>query len=521
MIGIAAFGFPVLFVIYLRDSGVHRDIPFRNAVLATAVGVGLGVGWAWVAGFVFADGYGVALVADTGVGHTFLYGLAIPIGEALLMLTPALVVRVLGKSTRESLDGFLIGALGATAFTTAATVTLLAPQLAEGPVAENRSLAGLIAEAGIQGIAMPLASVAVGGIFGVALWFTPAANASQPRRGPMPTVSAAVLFAIGLFVGFGLLDVSPFSNSLYLGGYLLFAVLALLALRIAIQAALLYEAHDDKSLEEQWHCADCDRVVPRMAFCPNCGVAYLAGSRTSRNARRVDGFPGSYTAEPVRRSADARVLLTMGAGVGVAAVVAVGVSVLITPAAEHYVCPPDCGRPPLGIPIETNPRFSPENGAFSVAYPGEGTAYKATFRPDGVVLDFTAGDTGTLALLGEPARDRTPQQIVKDLIKEKYPNATVAYEIPNTSVGYQPGYGVVADDYPQNASGRYTRLRVLIVAAVKHDYALIAAAVGPYHKFSPTYGSGHPSGANLELAMDMGKYVNSFKWRGDRYRQTS
>ena len=164
----------MLFVIYLRDSGVHRDIPFRNAVLAAAVGVGLGVGWAWVAGFVFADGYGVALVADTGVGHTFCTRLAIPIGEALLMLTPALVVRVLGKSTRESLDGFLIGALGATAFTAAATVTLLAPQLAEGLVAEDRSLAGLIVEAGIQGVAMPLASVAVGGIFGVALWFTPA-----------------------------------------------------------------------------------------------------------------------------------------------------------------------------------------------------------------------------------------------------------------------------------------------------------------------------------------------------------
>ena len=133
------------------------------------------------------------------------------------------------------------------------------------------------------------------------------------------------------------------------------------------------------------------------------------------------------------------------------------------------------------------------------------------------MLDFVAGDTGTLALFGEPARDRTPQQIVMDLLKAKYPDATVAYEIPNASVGYQPGYGVAADAYPQNSTGRYTRLRVLIMVAVKHDFALIAAAVGPYHKFSPDFGSGHPSGANLELAMDMGKYVNSFQWRGDRY----
>ena len=99
-----------------------------------------------------------------------------------------------------------------------------------------------------------------------------------------------------------------------------------------------------------------------------------------------------------------------------------------------------------------------------------------------MVLDYVGGDTGTLALFGEPARDRTPKQIARDLIKEKYPDATVDYEIPNASVGYQPGYGVAADEYPQNSTGRYARLRVLVMVAVKHDYALIAAAVGPYHR---------------------------------------
>lgn len=33
-----------------------------------------------------------------------------------------------------------------------------------------------------------------------------------------------------------------------------------------------------------------------------------------------------------------------------------------------------------------------------------------------------------------------------------------------------------------------------MIAAVKHDYALIATAAGPYHEFSPDYGTGHPSG---------------------------
>ena len=68
-----------------------------------------------------------------------------------------------------------------------------------------------------------------------------------------------------------------------------------------------------------------------------------------------------------------------------------------------------------------------------------------------MVLDYVGGDTGTLALFGEPARNRTPKRITLDLIKEKYPDATVNYEIPNASVGYQPGYGVAADEYPQNS----------------------------------------------------------------------
>jgi len=54
-----------------------------------------------------------------------------------------------------------------------------------------------------------------------------------------------------------------------------------------------------------------------------------------------------------------------------------------------------------------------------------------------------------------------------------------------------------------------------VMVAVKNDYALVAAATGPYHEFAPDFGSGHPSGANLQLALDMGKYVNSFSWRDD------
>ena len=70
---------------------------------------------------------------------------------------------------------------------------------------------------------------------------------------------------------------------------------------------------------------------------------------------------------------------------------------------------------------------------------------------------------------------------------------------------------------PGADAGRY-RLRVIIMAAVKDDLALIAVAEGPFRRFTPDFGPGPPSGANLEIAMDMAKYVESFSWKGDPVR---
>jgi len=125
---------------------------------------------------------------------------------------------------------------------------------------------------------------------------------------------------------------------------------------------------------------------------------------------------------------------------------------------------------------------------------------------------YAGGDTGTLDLWGEPAEKRTAKQVIDQMIAEYYPDATLHYEIPNAMVGYEPGYGGVFDQYPQDSSGTFTRLRLVALSAIKDDYALVALAVGPYHEFTPDFGTGHPSGANLALALDMGKYVNSFRW---------
>ncbi len=237
-----------------------------------------------------------------------------------------------------------------------------------------------------------------------------------------------------------------------------------------------------------------------MAFCPICGVAIRALSR------------------PVQRADDRPLLAAWGAGVTLVAVVLVGVSALASTPPARYRCPPDCGSPPTTEPVATNPRFTAPDGSFSVAYPAGGAAYSITTANDGVTADFLAGDGGTMQLIGKPAAGRTPKEIATDLLDQTYPDTDVDYEIPNAMVGYHPGYGMVLDSWPQNATGDYMRIRVVILAAVKNDLALIAVATGPYHAYGPDFGPGIPSGANLDLALDMGKYVNSFRWRGDPAR---
>lgn len=225
--------------------------------------------------------------------------------------------------------------------------------------------------------------------------------------------------------------------------------------------------------------------------------------------------PGQYT---VTASRGPKYFVTLGIW---AVVLATGMMILavldnwVPNVPNRYVCPPDCGRPPSGLPVATNPRFTSPGGEFSVSYPAPGAAYNVTIDADGVTAVWTAGDGGTLRLFSQAADGRNAEQVAGSLMDDLFPDARIAYQLPNAAVGYRPGYGHVADFQPMVASYQSTLLRVIIVVAVKNDLALIALAAGPFHEFTPSFGPGPPSPANLQIAQDMGKYVNSFSWRGD------
>lgn len=223
--------------------------------------------------------------------------------------------------------------------------------------------------------------------------------------------------------------------------------------------------------------------------------------------------PGRYTARGVARPRYVATLGLLALGLGIA-ILSLSLWGSLVTRESVYVCPPDCGRPPNALPVASLPRFVASGGQFAVSYPEPGAAYDVTTRADAVNARLTAGDGGLLRLFGEPARGRDARQVVEQLMAKQFPNAVVAYELPNTTVGYQPGYGVVANFRQPGLSNR-ADLRVIVMAAVKNDLALVATGEGPFRRFSRDFGPGPPSAASVQIALDMGKYVESFSWRGD------
>ncbi|MGB8403114.1 MAG: zinc ribbon domain-containing protein [Mycobacterium sp.] len=538
LVAVAVLGLPMIFGVYLHTSGINRDAPRGTLFLTGVISLVLGAGWALITGAAAARSYGIPLGAGIAGARVLRDGVSVTLGGLLIMQVPALLMRLIRPGPREALHGYAIGAHGAIIFTAAATLTRLAPQFTTGAVVKDRPMQDLLVEAGIRGLATPITFAAVGGLVGAALWFTRPPTKTQTHRGYLRLILSLIAVTVAvIFALLGMVGVSQMRQLVQLALYLSLALVALLALRIGLHLALLHEAHDEMHMDQPLLCAQCDHVVPDAPFCAHCGASTRTSSRTAREAQRTErlertdqsddltvgllpGYSlhaGAY-APPPPTTRHVKVTLSLVTILVVIAALLVGLSGLLEKPAARYVCPPECGHPPMGEPVMVNPRFTAPDGSFSVDYPSSGSAYKVETTDHGIMAHLEAGDGGTLQLFSRPAAGKQPKDIAAEMIKKTYPDAKTAYEIPNAMVGYQPGYGVVADWYPQSTTGMYSRTRLLILVSIKHDLALVAAASGPYHPFGPDFGSGKPSAVGLELALDMGQYVNSFSWRGDPTR---
>ena len=285
MVVLAALGLPVLFVLYLWESDIVRDLPRHVLALVAALGVAFGIGWVWLTGGLVARAYGVPMAAGFVLENLADVGLQVAVGGVVFMLAPAVLVRFMVRhKARESLDGFVIGALGALSFTAAATTTRLAPPFVSG-LLEQAPLLRRFIEAVLYGLAAPITAAALGGLIGILLWFRPGGGAAERPvliRGSMLGFTALVLL---IYLAIWLIDASPLPRWPQLALHLLITVAAIVAARLCLQLALLHEA-PDRPPELPVLCLHCERVVPDMPFCPACGFAARALSRATRRQRR-------------------------------------------------------------------------------------------------------------------------------------------------------------------------------------------------------------------------------------------
>lgn len=538
LITVASLGLPMLLVIYWRRSRVFDDVPGWAIWVAAVLAIGLGVTWVLLTGDLVIRGAASPFDAGAGGRRALRQGLGASDGAAAVMLVPLIVVRLLWRrARRDVLDGFVIGVLSSLVFTGSVNLTRLAPQLVTAPVARNQPVGWLFFEAAVRGVTVPLTAACIGGLVGAGLWFTRRRTTGRLSR---PLVIATLLgFSLtifGVYAAVGRADVEGTSRLAVLSWHAGMTVLAIIALRIGLQIAILHEATAEAP-GTPLLCLHCRQVVPEKAFCPSCGAATRASPSRSRAERRqvtpqdpgdqdhddepaAARWPGfavpahTYAAARVTRQSPLPVLATWLTGMVVLSALFIGLPALTVKPLARYNCPPDCGNPPSGEPVSLNPRYTVPSGQFSVAYPAAGSTYTVSKDDNGITAKWNAGDGGEMRLTGEAAEGRSAREVAKGFLATKFPTANKAYEIPNAMIGFEPGYGEVADVFPLDLDISSVRMRAVVIVAVKDDVALIASAFGPFHQFGPDFGPGRPSPANLQIAEDLGKYVNSFQWGG-------
>lgn len=231
------------------------------------------------------------------------------------------------------------------------------------------------------------------------------------------------------------------------------------------------------------------------------------------------GYPPAMPSSPgvARHTSHLKLFVFLGVGLAVAIAAVIGISALATPAVKVYTCPPQCGGPPQGVPQVGLPVFVGADNSFSVQYYPDSPSWKVDRDAAGITDESLVDPGGFLRVFATPAGGRTAQQLVTAMLQQTYPNATQRYQLPNAMVGYQPGYGEVDQVVPQSSDGSYAPESVLVMASVKGDVALVAEALGPYQPWDPDKGpwDGHPSGVDMEVAIDLDALVNTFSWSGD------
>ncbi len=528
-IAVAAAAVPLLYLLYLYEVEVYDEEPSLVVGLTFGLGLLLGVPWAIFTGRTVT----IALLHGMTTGHTagdvLTAGILLPLLAQVVMLVGSVVLYFTGRY-REPLDGFTFGAAGALGFTLATTLVNLAPELRLGPVGGAPVLTNVLMVLG-RGLLIPFLNASTTGCIAGALWLR-----RTPRR-PLrfswvTSLPAALIVAAIVRIVLGMVEIEVLRTAVVVAIYLTVAIVLLFWVRLTVHTMLLVEA-EDVTIGPPLPCCNCHRVVPRMAFCPHCGIATAATPRTGTGRVRRGNTPdgsAQLSGDGLYRPATPAEIAgfqrgphharrwSAVAGVLVAGCLVLGVTAaLLSPARGHacgvFCAPPPppcagfCGRAALAPPLVSHNTYTSSAYKFAVDY----TQFPPSHQDSSSVgWDLSSsGGQYSAQVLGGKAQGSSAQEIVKSLLDNNFPDYSLVYNVPGAEVGYTPGAGSVYEDQVTPFLGESSTSRVVILSAVKSGLGIAVVASGDASTSDPT----DPSGLAISQFVD--SLANGTRWPGD------
>jgi hypothetical protein len=271
----ATFLLPALYLLYLYEVEVYADEPWLLIAATMIAGAILGYGFALLVG---GAASGLNLTGDN-VNAFLLRGVGTPlIAQGLMLVGPTLLYFYRGRF-REPLDGLTFGAASALGFSLASELTTLWP-LITGPLVASGQPADWALRLLRLGVLVSLVNVSTTGLVTAAVWLR-RYDRRRSERSREVGVVATVLVATGAQLVLAIVSVWLSDLITEVLVWALATIALMLYVRQVIHQALLAEGvvHE---IGPDSQCPECHRIVPTMLFCPHCGAARAASSRSSR-----------------------------------------------------------------------------------------------------------------------------------------------------------------------------------------------------------------------------------------------
>jgi hypothetical protein len=203
-------------------------------------------------------------------------------------------------------------------------------------------------------------------------------------------------------------------------------------------------------------------------------------------------------------------------------VILIIVSVASAPAAPAQCQSLSCAAPlKTGPPVVTGQMYTNPQFHFTarvIESPILGIEPTVSTANNALTLTYSQSGTeiGTVQLEGvADSNGQTAEQIVESTVNQVASGQQqLVYTLGGSMVGYQPGFGAVYSVTPDSGDGQSNPVRVIVMASIENNLAIVVVAEGVFSQFSDSNGDGHASPVDTPIAIGGDPVVDSVLWPG-------